>query len=81
EELKTRWAAVLAARTGEVGPLYGIEVLTPEAAVERFGPLPEKLAKWQLKGGMISVANVGGRAWFALWRKAGNGWAAYGVHD
>lgn len=80
-DLQHGWASVLTGQPFQSATLYGIEMFTPEAAIARFGPMPEKLAGWQAKGGMISVGNIDGRAVFVLWRKAGQGWAAYGIHD
>ena len=81
EELKREWSSALTGKSLEVAKLYDIELLTAEEMTEKYGRPPERLSAWPLKGGMLSVANIDGHPVIVLWRKAGHGWLAHGLHD
>ena len=81
EEVRKRWAAAVSSRAVERIVLYGIDVLTPEEMVKKYGEAPSKLAAWPLKGGMITIANLSGQAAVVLWKKSNNVWSAIGYHD
>jgi hypothetical protein len=81
DEVKRRWSQMLENKSLDGVPLYGIDFLTPEEMIGKHGKPPEKLAGWTVKGGMLTVGNLGGRAAVVLWRKTGKDWQATGYHD
>jgi hypothetical protein len=82
DDIKKGWARYLADNPLRHATLYGLEVLPYEEMVKRYGPVPAKLADLPLKGAVIAVANIDGRANLALLRKDPTGaWRVYAFSD
>ncbi len=82
DDIKKGWVHYLADTNLRRSTLYSLEVLPYEEMVKRFGPAPAKLADLPLKGAVIAVANIDGRANLAMLRKDPTGaWRVYGFSD
>jgi hypothetical protein len=58
-----------------------VTLVSPEEMAAKYGKPPERLSSWPMKGGTLSVGNLGGHAAVVLWRKNGALWQAVGFHD
>jgi hypothetical protein len=81
EELKRGWSSALMGKSLASAKLYDVELLTADEMIEKYGRPPERLSAWPLKGGMLSIANIDGHPVIVLWKKSGQSWFAYGLHD
>ena len=80
-EVRQRWAEVLDRHPVERLRLFDVQVLPYDAAVQKYGKPPARLAGVSLAGSQIGVANLGGRATVVVWRRRARGFAAVAVSD
>lgn len=81
EDVHKKWAQLLRDLRGTTATLYGFELMTAEDMAKKYGKPPAKLESWPLKGALVAVANVDGRAQVAALRKDNAGWAVFAFHD
>jgi hypothetical protein len=80
-EIHKKWESALQTEPLEHVKLVGVEYLSFDEMVAKYGKPPEKLSGWPMKGGTISVGNLSGHPAIVLWRKTPQGWQAAGFHD
>ncbi len=83
DELRAEWAKVLHGRRTDLLTLYDIEVLSPADMEKRFGKIPPRLSKWDLRvpNTSLAVCNLSGHAAVLLLRQVGLAWQVIGYHD
>lgn len=81
EEALKRWSALLADLRGTRSTLYGVELYTAEEMIKKYGKPPSKLEAVPLRGAMIAVGNLDGRAAVVALRKDGGSWTVFAFHD
>ncbi|MHB8417228.1 MAG: hypothetical protein ACYDCL_04070 [Myxococcales bacterium] len=80
-EVRQRWAEVLDRHPVERLRLYDVQVMSYDAAVQKYGKPPARLAGAPLAGSQVAVANLNGRATVVVWRKRAHGYAAVAITD
>jgi hypothetical protein len=81
-EVRQHWAETLDRHPVERLRLFGIEVLSYGAMVEKYGPPPARLSSVNLKDTKIGIANLSGRATLVAWKhKAGSRLTAVAISD
>ena len=82
DEVRKRWARALAGLGTGPMVLYGIELLSWDEMVKKYGKPPERLSEIPSKGAMVAVANINGQPKVAVLHKEGNGtWQVFAFHD
>ncbi len=80
-DARAEWLRALEQRPLAGVPLYGVEVVTSEEMLKRYGKPPARLAQLNLTGAEIAIVNLGGRALLVFFKKHGDAWVPLGVSD
>jgi hypothetical protein len=80
-EVRQRWAEILDRHPVERLRLYDVQALGYDAAVQKYGKPPARLAGVSFGGSQIGIANLSGRATIVVWRKRSHGFTAVAVSD
>jgi hypothetical protein len=80
EEMKRRWADLLALREGRKVKLYDIEILPLAGVIAKYGPAPKRLEPLP-KNAFVAIGNLSGRATVVVFVKGDAGWQAVALHD
>ncbi len=80
-EVRQRWAETLDRHPVERLRLFGVEVLTYPAMVEKYGQPPARLSSVSLKDAKLGIANLSGRATIVAWKHRGDRLAAVAISD
>lgn len=62
-------------------PLYGVELVTYEEMIKRYGKPPARLDKMSFTGSQVAIVNLEGRAMLVFFKKKGDAWVPFGVSD
>lgn len=71
QELFTRWLHHLRSKRTDLLVLYGVEVLTPDEMVKKYGPPPPRLQNFPWRSGktFIAVGNLSGHAAVVIFKE------------
>ena len=81
EDVLKRWTTLLGELRGTQATVYGVEVYTSDEMIKKFGKPPAKLDAVPLRGAMIAVGNLDGRATVVALRKDQGVWTVFAFHD
>jgi hypothetical protein len=80
-EVRRAWMRVLQRHVVSGRKLGGIEVLTYEDLLKRFGSPPERLASLPLAGSEAAIVDLGGRPTLIFMKKRGASWVPFAITD
>jgi hypothetical protein len=81
EEVRQAWSRVLQRHTVSGRQIQGIEILSYEDLVKRYGAPPERLSALPLAGSEAALVNLSGRPTLLLMRKRGASYVPFAVTD
>jgi hypothetical protein len=81
EEVRRAWTHVLQRHAVSGRKLGGIELLSYEDLVKRYGAPPERLAALPLAGSEAAVVDLGGRPTIILMKKRGTTYVPFAITD
>jgi hypothetical protein len=83
DALSQEWLRQQRNKRTDLLALDGLEVLTPQAMEQRYGPPPARLAAlpWQGPRTLLAVGTLSGRPAVAIFREESGGWRLVGFHD
>lgn len=79
--IHSEWFQALERRPLAGTQLYGVEVLSLDEMVKRYGKPPARLSTLNLSAARVAVVNLGGRALLVFFRKRGEAWVLSGISD
>jgi hypothetical protein len=81
EAVRRRWRALLAGRPGPPPQVNGVEVLSAQDAIARWGKPPARIAALARPGVWVALGDVGGRPVVLFLAREGGRIAVLGIHD
>ena len=76
-----RWVQLLGDLGNGSAHFYGMQLYSYDEMVKKYGKPPAKLAKVPLRGAMIAVGDLNGRAEVVALVRQGERWAVFAFHD